>query len=190
MEKMIVLNTYKDMRVKVVVYVNNQSSSVVTYLPVNIGESRYKDELASWLQLAQKTLLIAAYKNKQMPYDEIEKLQTKLDDTKAERGAVYDLLIKSNKQLDDLKAELKQMGDYADELFADCATFLNERDALRKQLDTTIYEAKLANEAFATIEKQDTELRKQLDIAIEYIKDDLYTDKSYEAVEILKKLEG
>jgi len=63
-------------------------------------------------------------------------------------------------------------------------------DALRKQLDTTIYEAKLANEAFATIEKQDTELRKQLDIAIEYIKDDLYTDKSYEAVEILKKLEG
>jgi hypothetical protein len=36
---------------------------------------------------------------------------------------------------------------------------------LRKQLDTAIYEAKLANEGFETIEKQDTILRKQLEVA-------------------------
>ena len=85
------------------------------------------------------------------------------------------------------------MGEYIEHISCIPISIWNTRpieDALRKQLDTTIYEAKLANEAFATIEKQDTELRKQLDIAIEYIKDDLYTDKSYEAVEILKKLEG
>jgi uncharacterized coiled-coil DUF342 family protein len=75
---------------------------------------------------------------------------------------IFEYIYSIKAELDEIKAELKQMGDYADELFADCATFLNERDALRKKLE----------------------------IAIEYIKDDLYTDKRYEAVEILKKLEG
>jgi len=75
---------------------------------------------------------------------------------------IFEYIYSIKAELDEMIAELKQMGDYADELFADCATFLNERDALRKKLD----------------------------IAIEYIKDDLYTDKCYEAVEILKKLEG
>jgi uncharacterized Zn finger protein (UPF0148 family) len=43
-------------------------------------------------------------------------------------------------------------------------------DKLRMQLDEAKYEAKLANEGFATIEKQDTILRKRLDSAKDAIK--------------------
>ena len=65
-------------------------------------------------------------------------------------------------ELDEIKAELKQMGDYADELFSDCATFLNERDALRKKLD----------------------------IAIRYIKANVQFVNREDFIALLKKLEG
>jgi hypothetical protein len=66
------------------------------------------------------------------------------------------------------------MGDYADELFADCSIFLNERDALRKQLednkqkDVAIVEVITA--MYDQIHEERDNLREQLDIAVEALK--------------------
>jgi len=51
---------------------------------------------------------------------------------------IFEYIYSIKAELDEMIAELKQMGDYADELFSDCATFLNERDALRKNLDIAV----------------------------------------------------
>ena len=51
---------------------------------------------------------------------------------------IFEYIYSIKAELDKIKADLKQMGDYTDDLFADCATFLNERDALRKNLDIAV----------------------------------------------------
>lgn len=58
------------------------------------------------------------------------------------------LIAERDKALEEVK-QLKQVEQYADELFADCNRFMNERDVLRQQLDVAIDAMKMAKSKFA-----------------------------------------
>jgi hypothetical protein len=113
---------------------------------------------------------------------------------------IFEYIYSIKAELDEIKAELKQMGDYADELFADCATFLNERDALQAKLDFVIRsrdgwerDAFVCAQNSAKYENERDALRKQLDIAVDaliyYSDRHIYDWIADEALAKIKKLE-